>query len=118
MPRRKIEKDIDVGSSPFYMPFHYRSFSVSGLRFHLGCARGYNAMGLIGTEYNGVFMLCETHKQVVFDRHCAMPGCWYDDFGDYKQRAEKEIDRISSLPTREFKEFVKARPTLRYDPFK
>ena len=55
-------------------PYHYadgalRTRVVGGTTYKVGIAGAYNAFGLIGSEHNGVFVLDDTHRQVVLDRH-------------------------------------------------
>lgn len=55
-------------------PYHYadgalRRRTVDGTDYLIGIAGAYNAFGLIGSEHNGLFVLDDTNKQVVLDRH-------------------------------------------------
>lgn len=55
-------------------PYHYadgalQRRTVRGTDYIIGIAGAYNAFGLIGSEYNGLFVLDDTNKQVVLDRH-------------------------------------------------
>lgn len=42
---------------------------VDGTHYIVGIAGAYDAFGLIGPEHNGVFVLNDTDKTVVLDRH-------------------------------------------------
>ena len=54
--------------------YHYadgalRKRTVEGIDYLIGIAGAYNAFGLIGPERNGIFVLDDTNKAVVLDRH-------------------------------------------------
>lgn len=54
--------------------YHYadgalRKRTVDGTDYLVGIAGAYNAFGLIGPEHNGIFVLDDTNKAVVLDRH-------------------------------------------------
>jgi hypothetical protein len=41
---------------------------LAGTDYIVGIAGAYNAFGLIGSEHNGIFVLDDTNKAVIFDR--------------------------------------------------
>jgi hypothetical protein len=43
--------------------------TVDGVDYIIGIAGAYDAFGLIGSEHNGLFVLDDTNKRVVLDRH-------------------------------------------------
>jgi hypothetical protein len=53
----------------------------------------YNAMGLIGSECNGIVILNDTKRQVVLDEHCRISSGWFGP--DNSQIAE--FNRIMAL---------------------
>lgn len=82
---------------------------VGDTTFLVGIATAYNAMGLIGTEHNGVFILDDTNRTVVMDRHAEGSG---GGFGPYpSQLAERE--RLLALSDAEFIGFIESNPRYR-----
>jgi hypothetical protein len=69
----------------------------------------YNAMGLIGTEHNGIAVLDEDRMQVVLDGHFRQDSGAY---GPTQSQAE-EWERICRLPAGEFVEFCNSHETSR-----
>jgi hypothetical protein len=69
----------------------------------------YNAMGLIGTEHNGIAVLDEDRMQVVLDGHFRQDSGAY---GPTRSQAE-EMDRICGLSAGEFVEFCNSHDTSR-----
>jgi hypothetical protein len=69
----------------------------------------YNAMGLIGTEHNGIAVLDEDRRQVVLDGHFRQDSGAY---GPTRAQAE-EWERICRLPAGEFVEFCNSHETSR-----
>ena len=69
----------------------------------------YNAMGLIGTEKNGIAVLDEDRRQVVLDGHCAQDSGYY---GPNEQQI-LEFQRICDLPAEEFMDFCDCHPMSR-----
>lgn len=69
----------------------------------------YNAMGLIGTENNGVAVLDEDRNHVVLDEHCPQ------DTGSFGPSDEQmaEMARICGLSGGEFVEFCNSHPRSR-----
>lgn len=69
----------------------------------------YNALGLIGSEKNGIAILDETLMQVVLDEHCCESSGYY---GPSKEQVD-EFNRIANLSESEFVEFVNSHPRTR-----
>lgn len=77
-------------------------------KYRLFVSNAFNAMGLIGTEHNGIVILDECRKQVVLDRHAeAAPG-----MGGCQQQLD-ELERLIGLPDDEFVEFMRSHPRCR-----
>lgn len=98
-------------------PFHYADPAdihrrkIEGREFVLGIATAYNAFGLIGTEYNGLFVLDDTDKKVVLDRHAEGPA---GGFGptDQQRAAFEELKRAEPHA---FLAFIRSNPRTRPD---
>lgn len=102
------------GSSPLYAVRDSYRISVGGQDFVIGIHGGYNAYGLIGTESNGIFLLSETNKNIVFTEHfCKGMG------HDYLVLKQAELNRLLAMDERAFVAFVgSVSPRhLRYNPF-
>lgn len=69
----------------------------------------YNAMGLIGTENNGIAVLDEDRRQVVLDGHCAQDSGYYGP----SERQILEFQRICGLLAKEFMDFCDCHPMSR-----
>lgn len=95
--------------------FHYnpahppRERSVDGIKFIVGVSTALNAMGLIGTEYNGLFILDDTNKRVVLDQHKRGAS------GGFGPSAEQlaALDEVMALSKKDFLAFIKAHPHYR-----
>lgn len=82
---------------------------IGDINFVIGKSTAYNARGLIGPEHNGIFVLNETQRCVVIDRHLQ---CQSGYFGaSQEQRAE--FDRITKMSDKEFLKFVRKVATFR-----
>lgn len=88
-------------------PFERRT--VQGRTFIVSVAAAYNAMGLIGPEHNGLFILDDTAKQVVMDRHCEESSGY---FGPSKRQITEHA-RVMALSDADFIAFIKASPRYR-----
>lgn len=106
----------------YYNPFGGVRAAFLQREFHIACARGENAGGLIGTEYNGIFILCHKTKSVLLDRHMPLVDekgrnmCWLDSANSMGRMAH-EIDRIAEMGDEEFRSFIAGHPRARFDPF-
>jgi len=52
-----------------YLTFKHANKECYGNSYIVGIAYAFDAYGLIGPEHNGIFVLDDTHKEVVLDRH-------------------------------------------------
>lgn len=89
-------------------------FSVKGkLRtFTIVTYGAYNAMGLIGSERNGVGILDEDEKCVLLDGHRSnRHGSGY--FGPSQETIDEWL-RVCSMSWGEFKDFILLHPNARY----
>jgi hypothetical protein len=77
--------------------------------FILGFACAYNALGLIGSECNGIFVLNKTKRDVVLDEHMKI------DSGFHGPRPQHiaELRRVCALPPKDFLGWIKAHPRAR-----
>ncbi len=93
-----------------YNPAHPPVDRVIGdVTFKIGISTALNAFGLIGTEYNGVFIVDDTNRNVVLDNHARGES---GGFGPYPvQLAER--DRILALSPADFIAFIKDHPNTR-----
>lgn len=82
---------------------------VGKVTFLVGIATAYNAFGLIGTEHNGIFILDDTNRTVVMDRHAEGSA---GGFGPYRSQIE-ERDRLLALSDKDFLAFILANPRFR-----
>ncbi len=78
--------------------YHYadgamRRRTVGGIDYIVGIAGAYNAFGLIGSEQNGIFVLDDTNKAVVFDRDTENRS------GGYHGPSQAQWDRLKELMT-------------------
>lgn len=77
--------------------YHYadgamRRRKVNGIDYIVGIAGAYNAFGLIGSEHNGVFVLDDTNRQVIFDRDTPQSS-------GYHGPSQAQWDRLKELMT-------------------
>lgn len=104
------------GYGPYYNAGNGATFTREGHELHIFTYEGYNAMGLIGTELNGIGMVSITDKQVVFDNYlCRGMGLTYE------QEKLVERNRILNMSDDELKEFFdqmgrSGKRQLRYNP--
>lgn len=94
--------------------YHYadgalRRRTVSGIEYVIGIAGAYNAFGLIGSEHNGIFILDDTNKRVILDRH--VPQCSGYNGPSTEQRAE--LEHLAELPAAAFLRFISTNPRSR-----
>lgn len=86
-----------------------KTLDFGGRRFRVVLYGAYNALGLIGTENNGIAVLDEDRLQVVFDGHCIQ------DTGAYgpSDRQIVEFERVCALGGEDFVEFCNSHPNSR-----
>lgn len=80
-------------------------------RWIIGIAAAYNAGGLIGSEHNGIFILDNTAKKVVLDKHLIIDSGYHGPSAAQKT----ELERLAALPPTEFLDFIQAHPRARDD---
>jgi hypothetical protein len=68
--------------------------------FTLLISGAYNAMGLIGSEYNGIVVLDDDHLQVVLDQHMKADSGYYGP-------TNKQIDEWERILKMNYDEFIK-----------
>lgn len=86
--------------------YHYadgalRRRTVDGIDYLVGIAGAYNAFGLIGSEHNGIFVLDDTNKQVIFDRDTEISS-------GYHGPSQSQWDRLKELMTCSKADFIEA----------
>lgn len=84
--------------------YHYadgavRRRTVAGIDYIVGIAGAYNAFGLIGSEHNGIFVLDDTNKSVVFDRDTEISS-------GYHGPSQSQWDRLKELMTCSEDDFI------------
>lgn len=83
--------------------------TIKGTEYVIGIAGAYDAFGLIGSEHNGIFVLNDTDKCVVLDRHEPTSSGYSGPSAG--QRAE--FDRIRKLSAKAFIDFIHSHPRSR-----
>jgi hypothetical protein len=79
-----------------------KQFPEVGRTFRVILYGAFNAMGLIGTESNGIAVLDDTSRFVVLDEHCKGPaGCY-----GHTEAQAAEYTRIMGLDWEDFRAFV------------
>lgn len=86
-----------------------RRYKIGKDIYIIGIAGACDAFGLIGPEYNGIFILNDTRKAVVLDRHCEQQSGY---FGPSKEQWA-EFKRIAELPAAAFRQFCTNNPRFR-----
>lgn len=86
-----------------------RKRKIGSKLYLVGIAGAYDAMGLIGSEHNGIFILNDTDKRVVADRDC-------EESSGYNGPSQRQWDSLKVLmqsSDKQFIELVKAMPRFR-----
>lgn len=86
-----------------------RRREIGEVVYLVGIAGAYDAFGLIGSEYNGIFVLNDTDKRVVADQGC-MESSGY--FGP-TQRQWDSMRVLMQSSDKQFVELVQAMPRYR-----
>ena len=86
-----------------------RRYKIGGTVYVIGIAGAYDAMGLIGPEHNGIFVLDDDAKRVVLDRHCEIASGYHGP----SDEQWAEFKRIAELPEAAFKNFCRNHPRYR-----
>lgn len=107
--------DPTIKTGPYTALSAVQKVEHEGVVYIVGIAGAFNACGLIGPECNGIFILDETHKQVILDEHAKISTGY---FGANQYQTE-EYNRIVKLPAAEFYDFVNTHARQRLNiPFK
>lgn len=80
------------------------------LSFQVVVYGAFNAMGLIGSEGNGIAIFEITRGYVVLDEHCKTSSGWY---GPTRTQLE-EFNRIAGLEWEDFRAFVSGHKRSRW----
>lgn len=95
-------------------PFMYadgalRRRVIGGITYAIGIAGAYNAGGLIGPEYNGIFVLDDTNKRVLTDRESEESSGY---FGPSKAQWDA-LKTAMQLPEKAFLHWIQSTPRYR-----
>lgn len=107
-------KNIRIGENCALMGIELEysvDFGKDNGTFLIGTYQAFNAMGLIGPEKNGIFVLDDTRHLVILDEHLIQSSGY---FGASKEQFA-EVRRISKLNWKAFKTFVNSHPRHRHD---
>lgn len=88
-----------------------RRYKIGSNVYVIGIAGAYNAYGLIGSEHNGIFILDDTNKEVILDRHMPISS----GYNGPSKEQWAEFGRIANLEFAAFKNFCKNHPRFRGD---
>jgi hypothetical protein len=97
----------DIG--PYTMVSKIEELKFGTRTFVLVLYGAYNAMGLIGSECNGIAVLDKDNRLVVLDEHCKIDTGY---FGPSESQV-REFDRIKAMDADSFLIFCNAHPRLR-----
>lgn len=98
-----------IGNYCYQGPEHLFRRRAGKHIFVVGFATAYNALGLIGSEKNGIFVLNETKRDVVLDEHLRIDTGW---FGPQPPHLA-ELKRLKALPAPAFLAWIKSHPRAR-----
>ena len=87
-----------------------RRRSFDGVNYLVGIAGAYNAMGLIGSECNGIFVLDETNKNVLTDQNNLDPSGGYNGPSKAQWAA---FEWVMKMPEADFIQWIKDSPRYR-----
>jgi hypothetical protein len=94
--------------------YHYadgalRRRNVSGTDYVIGIAGAYNAFGLIGSEYNGIFILDDTNKRVILDEDTPQQTGYYGP----SQAQWDRLEELTACSPEAFLETILTQPRSR-----
>ena len=104
--------DLSNNIGPYMGASFDQQIAFGNRRFRVALYGAFNAMGLIGSEMNGIVIFDQNRMMVVLDEHCR------EDCGYYgpSQRQIEEFERICNMNEKEFCDFVRnhrnARPVV------
>lgn len=92
-----------------------KTLNVDGedITIHIMLSGAYNALGLIGTEMNGIVVLNETHKAVVLDRAFEEPFGWYGGCGEPTFRQKAAFEDICLLSDKDLVAWIRGHKNYR-----
>lgn len=94
---------------PYEMVSYESTLKFGHRHFKVILYGAYNAMGLIGSEKNGIAILDETLMRVVLDEHCREDSGYYGP----TENQVAEFNKIVNLEQDDFIEFVNNHPRTR-----
>jgi hypothetical protein len=80
-------------------------------RFRLVLYGAYDALGLIGSECNGILVLDEREMRVTCDEIACIGTGWMGP----SPKQQSELDRLLAMSDSEFAEFINGHPRRRYE---
>lgn len=116
-----IAPAINYTKPPVGHPYEYvamcctRTIDVDGedIKIHIMLYGAYNALGLIGPEYNGIAILNDTHKAVVLDGEAAEDYGWYPGYGSPTHEQVAAFNSIAVMDEAALVDFIRAHPRYR-----
>lgn len=118
--KAKLKKLVDMTDTPFYerpslAPMMYIAkmatldFGKNG-KYTIAIYGAYNAMGLIGTEQNGICVLDDVRKCVLLDQHQGITS----GMDTPTARQLKAFDEVLESKWEDFQSFVNNHPRSRH----
>jgi hypothetical protein len=105
-----IAGPIEISADGTYLPFafvkgaHLLVFGADSFVIVLHGA--WNSFGLIGTEHNGISILCANNSRMVLSTHCRGPA----GNGKVTEDQRREFERICGMDLDAFREFINTHP--------
>jgi hypothetical protein len=96
------------------MPFMGVEFDQVVGDYRVITYQAYNAMGLIGSECNGIAILSEKNRDVVLDEYCKQSS-GYCGVGHAVIKKAIELCELIKTDFDTFREFVNENPRARYE---
>lgn len=92
-----------------------RTIDVDGedITIHIMLSGAYNALGLIGTEMNGIVILNETHKAIVLDRAFEASFGWYG-YGGPTKRQQEAFATLAIMPDEDLVAWIRDHERYRH----
>ena len=92
--------------------FHDETFTTGDHQFRIIAYRAYNAMGLYGSEVNGIALLSVTDSRVILDHHNKK----LSGYSMHAPSFHAECQRIASMDPSELRDFIAKNDRSRYIP--
>ncbi len=96
-----------IGNYMYSYPLMHRR--VGSTKYIIGIADAYNAFGLIGPEHNGIFILNDTEKAVVLDRHLPTSTGYFGP----SQKQLTECGNLMAMTPKQWRSFIRNHPRTR-----